>query len=309
MASHVIHHLLGDFLGTGDEEAVLDTARERSILTNADKALLGATAVAGYVIARMVFSAVGVMPIPGVSGALLVGGAGSTAIGLLTVAVVFVGVTLLARPIVKRVRTDAPVFCAAVALLALPTHGGDLRNVLLDAGGQGVFLTLAVELLLLTIVVAIAYVAAGVSRVSVPQLDAADTAGSPPVIEDGDLDTATDRLAAVAIQTIVTLGLLSLLGQSPVKGQALLGVALAGGLAGWMTYKARRVRGSAYYVAGTLLAGVVAFVWTRFAPDGTAIAEAKGALAGAARSLPLHYATAGVAGTLYGYWAGRSGTN
>ena len=309
MVSSVIDHLLGDFLGTASSEAVLDVAVERQDLTNADKALLGATALLGYVIARMVFSAVGVPVIPGITGSLLVGGAGSAVVGILTVGIVFVGLTLLARPIVKRIRTDAPVFCAALALLAVPTHGGDLRNVLLDAGGQGVFITLAVELLLLTVVIALAYVTAGFSRVSVPQLDPADAdAGTPPVIEDGDVDTAVDRLAAVGIQTVVTLGLLSLLGQSPVKGQALLGVALAGGLAGWMTYKARRVRGSAYYVVGTLLAGIIAFVYTRFAPDGTAIAEARGALAGAARSLPMHYATAGVAGTLYGYWAGRSGS-
>ena len=51
-----------------------------------------------------------------------------------------------------------------------------------------------------------------------------------------------------------------------------------------------------------MLCGLVAYGWTYLHPDGYAIGDVGGLLAGPARVLPLHYASAGVAGTLYGYW-------
>src|SRR5256885_12621050 len=47
------------------------------------------------------------------------------------------------------VRYDAPLFCGAVALSVLSFRGGTIRNVLLSATGRGVFLRLAVEVVLL----------------------------------------------------------------------------------------------------------------------------------------------------------------
>jgi hypothetical protein len=53
-----------------------------------------------------------------------------------------------------------------------------------------------------------------------------------------------------------------------------------------------------------MLAGVIAYLYTAmFNPAGHAVGEVRGLLAGAARPLPLHYASLGVAGTIFGYWS------
>ncbi|MGC4031780.1 MAG: hypothetical protein QM754_08620 [Tepidisphaeraceae bacterium] len=186
----------------------------------------------------------------------------------------------------------------------MPTHGGDFRQALIDATGPAIYLRMAVELLLLASAIAAAYLTLGIGRSSEPKLNPDDPANLP-APEEKSADTALDRLAAVGIQTIVVLALLSFFGKSPLKGQALCGLALASGLAGWITYKTRQVEGSVWSVAGTLLAGLIAYGYSFAQPDGFAIADVKHALSGAAYSLPLHYASAGVAGAIYGYWTAR----
>lgn len=294
MASSAFGNLFGEFLGQG----AFDAMTEPQPLINPQKVILAATAITAYVIARSVFGLFGLPSIPGISSLLLQDQpfyAPVVAIGVL------IGLTLLVRPFVGGIRHDAPLFCAAIGLLALPTHSGDARNALLDAGNAGVYVKMIIELAVLTVGLLTAYLALGrTTPPEIEQLDPVTVAAAEPQI-----DTAGDRLAAVGVQALVVIALLSLLGQSPSKGQALLAIAVSGGLAAWVSYKTRIVRGSVWYVAGTLLAGLIAYVWTGLHPDGLPLGDTRGYLAGAARSLPLHYATAGVAGTIYGYWAGR----
>ncbi|HEX8324452.1 MAG TPA: hypothetical protein VF595_11130 [Tepidisphaeraceae bacterium] len=267
-------------------------------LESIQKLLLASTAVGTYAVSRYVLGLLGLPAVPNVSALLL---QDQPLYGPLVVLMLTVVLTLLARPLVGQVRYDAPLFCAVVGLLALPVHGGDVRNALLNSGSPSVYLRMAVELLILGVAVFLGYFALYRGADVTTPADM-DTIPPAPV----DEDSATDRVAAVAVQTVVTLAILSILGQSPLKGQAMFGVALAGGLGAWLTYKTRIVRGSVWYVAGTLLAGLIAYAWTFFQPEGLPLGDTRGYLAGAARSLPIHYATAGVAGTIYGYWAGRS---
>lgn len=296
MASSLLGGLFGEFLGRGVAESSLPAGA----LSNSEKTILGATAIACYIVARSVFSLLGMPSLPGISSLLL---QDQAFYAPLVAVILLIGLTILARPFVGGIRHDAPLFCAAIGMLALPTHSGDSRNALLDAGSAGVYIKMIMEIALLALGVAISYVALG--RVEPPLVTGLDPAAPP--AEEPQIDTAGDRLAAIGVQALVVIALLSLLGQSPAKGQALLAVALSGGLGAWVCYKTRVVRGSVWYVAGTLLAGVVAYAWTCFHPEGLSLGDTRGYLAGAARSLPLHYATAGVAGTIYGYWAGRAG--
>lgn len=296
MASSQLTSLLGDFLGDGRTAGALAVPRQ---LGTAQKLLLTAVAIGAYVVSRYVLTVLGLPAVPQISSLLLLDQPVYAPLAVFSLMAIL---PLLARPLVGGVRYDAPLFCAALGLLALPTHGGDVRNALLDSGSPAVYLRMAVELIVLAVGVLLGYVA--LVRPAGP-LDVGEVDASASV--EHDIDTPADRLAAVGVQTLMTLALLSILGQSPAKGQAMLGLALASGLSAWITYKTRVVRGSVWYVAGTLLAGLIAYVWTYFTPNGLPLGDTRGYLAGAARSLPLHYATAGVAGTIYGYWAGRSG--
>ena len=297
MVSSFLGDLFGEFLGEG----AIDAAAGSQQLANSQKVTLGATAIASYAIARSVFGLLGLPSLPGISSLLL---QGQPFYAPLAAIIVLIGLTILARPFVGGIRHDAPLFCAVIGLLALPTHSGDNRNALLDAASAGVYVKMIVEIAMLAVGLTVAYIALGpATPLVVTELDPA----GPPPMEEPQIDTAGDRLAAIGVQTLVVIALLSLLGQSPLKGQAMIAVAVAGGLGAWVSYKTRVVRGSVWYVAGTLLAGVVAYAWTSFHPEGLPLGDTRGYLAGAARSLPLHYATAGVAGTIYGYWAGRSG--
>lgn len=296
MASALFDNLLGDFLGP----AAVEASGAGMPLSNPQKVVLAATAITSYVISRALFSLLGLPAIPKISTLLL---QDQPIYAPLIAMAVLVGLTLLAIPFVRGIRHDAPVFCAAIGLLALPTHSGDMRNALLDAGTASVYGKMIIELALLTVAIFAAYLVLG--KRTPPVVNELDPAAAA-AVEEPQIDTMADRLMVVGVQALVTIGLLALLGQSPVKGQAIIGVALAGGLASWLTYKSRVVRGSAWYVAGTLLAGAAAYAWTGLHPEGIELGDTRGYLAGAARSLPLHYATAGVAGTIYGYWAGRS---
>ncbi|MGN6505072.1 MAG: hypothetical protein ACTHM6_05855 [Tepidisphaeraceae bacterium] len=259
-----------------------------SVLGNGQQLLLWGLGLVAFVVLRWVFAALNIPALPHESSLLTVD---QPFYAIILAGLGLVVVAAAARPLVARVRSDAPLFAATLGLLAIPTRGGDIRNALLDASSAGVFLQMGFELLLLWCFVTIA------SYVSRPRL-----AGVAPA----ERDTVADRLTAIGAQGLATLVLLTLIGQSPLKGQAIVGVGVAGLLATLIVHQSYRVAGSICYVTGTMLAGLAAYLWCFFHPAGLALGDTSGLFAGAARSLPLHYATAGVAGTLYGYWIGGS---
>lgn len=286
MAGSAIRNMLGEILVGGVRDGLL---HDQPGFGTAEKLILTASAVAAYAVARVVLAVLGLPTVPGYSALLL----GQSWYAWPAFTVLLFVLTLLARPLV-RVRFDAPLFCAATGLLALPTHGGDVRNALLDAGSPSVYLKMAVEQVLLAGSLLAAY-AALYRPMTVSQ-----------VVVDEPEDLPSDRGWTVVTQGVITLTLLALLGLSPLKGQAILSAALAGGLGALITFRSQRVTGSVWYVAGLMASGVVAYLWTYVRPDGYQIGDVSGLLAGPARVLPLHYVTAGVAGTLYGYWVARA---
>jgi len=213
--------------------------------------------------------------------------------GLIGIGVIFLLVTAVTTLLVGRFRYEAGLFCAAFGLIAVPTRGGEITNALLSANGsRAVYWTLAIELVLLSTIVCAGYWLQG-------RFHRRPAAIAPNL----DPDTTRDRLTVVAVQAVTTLVLLLLVGQSPAKGQALIGVGVCAVLSALMTNQSYKVRGSQWYVLGTLLAGVIAYLYTFFSgAPGANIGDVRGLLAGGARSLPLHYASLGVAGAIYGYW-------
>ena len=284
MPANVLTDMLGEILVGGVSDGLL---RVPANLSTAQRVLLAATAVAAFALGGSALALVGLPAVPGISALLLA----QSWYAWPAATSVLVLLTLLARPIVGRVRFDAPVFCAACGLLVLPVRGGDARNALLDAGSAGVYVKMAVEQALLAGSLLLAY--AALYRRPVTAAEGAS----------GEIvDTANDRLWTIGMQAALMLALLGVLALSPLKGQVLLSAALAGGVAAAVTHKSYRVHGSIWYAAGTMLCGLIAYAWTYLHPDGVRLGDVAGLLAGPARVLPLHYATAGIAGTIYGCW-------
>lgn len=203
--------------------------------------------------------------------------------------------TLVASLAVGRIRFEAGLFCALIGLITLPAHGGDIRSAVLTHGA-GVYIQLAIESLLL-----------GISIIGTcVMLDRMRTSRllTPPAVStDADPDTMSDRITAVIVQALVTIALLTILCQSPAKGQTLATACIASMLAAMLVHQIYVVRGSVWYLAGTMLASVIAYLYTGLmSPAGAEIGATSGFLAGAARPLPLHYATLGCAGAIFGYW-------
>jgi len=258
--------------------------------TTAEKLLFGIGAVLCYGIWHALTTWLGLPAYARVSGSLMT----QPVIGWVLVIVGIPVISVLISLLVGRVRCEAGLFCCAIGLITLPSHGGDIRNVLLDTGSAAIYTSLAIE----SAVLGVVWI--GTSWI-VDRLAGSGIVAEP--VPTDDPDTLGDCLTAVALQALATLVLLMLLCQSPLKGQTLASVCLASLIASTFIHQSYVVRGSVWYIAGTMLAGVIAYLYTgMFNPAGYLIGDVRGLLAGAARPLPLHYATMGVAGAIFGYW-------
>lgn len=217
----------------------------------------------------------------------------SYAIGLVVIGIPLLSV--LSSLAVGRVRFEAGLFCALIGLVVLPARGGDIRNTLLEAGSGAVFIRLAIEsAALLGAIVATYFILLRLepTRLLAPREPQTDK----------DPDTLGDRVTAVIAQAVCTLIIAMLLGQSPAKGQALATACVAGLLSSMMIHQTYAVRGSIWYVSGTMLGGIAAYLYCAYNPVGAQIGAVRGFASGAAQSLPLHYASLGAAGAIFGYW-------
>ena len=257
-------------------------------LGTAEKMTLVVAAVACFAVWKFVLAAAGLPSEIHISTLLLHQGVA----GVIAVAVLMPVLTIVMTALLGRLRPEAGIFCVVLGLIALPTRGGDIRNALLNAGSYSIYLTMAIEQTVLWVIVGASLLLA--ERLG-PTLGAKFT-------ETEAGETNNDRLTVVFSQAAAVLILMVFVGQSPVKGQAMIGLALASFGATLAIHQSYRVAGAIWFVTGTMLAGFVAYVWGRFFVSGTDIGDVHGLLAGPARSLPLHYATTGVAGTIYGYW-------
>lgn len=214
------------------------------------------------------------------------------------IALVVIGIPLLSvlgSIAVGRIRFEAGLFCALIGLVVLPARGGDIRNTLLDAGSGAVYLRLAIETAILLAAIVASYVI-------LLRLESTKLLAFREPQTDKDPDTTGDRVTALIAQAVCTLIIAMLLGQSPAKGQAMATACIAGMLSSMMIHQTYAVRGSIWYVAGTMLAGIAAYLYCAYNPVGAEIGAVRGFAAGAAQSLPLHYASLGAAGAIFGYW-------
>lgn len=271
----------------------MSATRAYEHLTNLDKILLTLASIGAYglwyIIAQLVQ-----MPVKPHEWASII--SGGPWIGIPALALGMVMIAFLATLLMGRIRFEAGLFCCAIGLVVIPARGGTIQDALLNAGTSSLYISLAIETAIVGAIIVGTYLLIQIAKPGfvLPPLRSSDE----------DPDTTSDRVTVVIAQAVCTLVMLMILCQSSDKGQTLAGVCLGAMLSAMFMHQTYVVRGAIWYIAGTMLAGAVAYVFTGlFSPSGFEIGEVRGLLAGAARPLPLHYASLGVAGTIFGYWS------
>ena len=195
----------------------------------------------------------------------------------------------------------AGVFTAAVGLATLSARCGPLHYVLFDALThnrlQSVFLRLALEHFIVMIPIALLWLYFWERFADL----------RPKPTEDADAkprsDTAGDA-SAVAVQVVVMLVLVALLVATDAKKQTLIGVFVAGAISAAIAESVSPTRNAPrWYWLGSLVVGLVGYLIANTHPDVWITGFADGGLANLAHAMPLDLASAGIAGTLLGYWA------
>src|SRR5688572_18565096 len=112
-----------------------------------DRTLLTIGALAAYGIFAGVAELFAIPRVEGFQGSLLAQPA--SVLALLVAGVVLIACVTLISPFAGIVRFEAGLYCAAIGMIALSIRGGPMRYVLMASPGDGIFLKLIVELLVL----------------------------------------------------------------------------------------------------------------------------------------------------------------
>lgn len=229
----------------------------------------------------------------------------SPAMDLLLTGIILCAATAIGTAVAGSIRFDAGLFAGAIGLAALSSRGGPMRYVAQAAPGPGVFLGMAVELLVLGGLLGLAWF--GLWLLYRRGRLAGDA------LRDGLADqphAPGERLFALLVQAGVMAALVLLLVRTDEKKQVLAALGIASFCATLVAYAVSPVRPSVSYWAGPIVVGMLGYVAAYFAWDATPPVMWKngaggGALAALARPLPLDYASLGTAGAIAGYWTSR----
>ena len=217
---------------------------------------------------------------------------------LIMCAVVLVICVLLTSFFAGVVHYDAGLFCACVGMVSLSVHGGPMRNVLMEAPGNGIFPKLMLELTLLFVFVVIGWMVLGRLR------DFGLLREELKLEEDPDAPPYQGAMALAA--TVVIMGVLMLLlAQTDKKAQAIWSVAISACLASLGAHSLFPARPSVWFWTAPLIVGLIGYVLAWMGGNNLPGGAVGGIAPALARPLPLDYASVGVAGAIYGYWWSR----
>jgi len=270
-----------------------------SMLTRRQKWMLIGAAIACCGLIWLLSTALTVPEYPGYSMSILQQPSPVAAIILMLVG--FSICVVLGGVIARSVRFDAGLWCAAAAMVALSARGGPMRYVLMSASSRGIYLKLALEILLL----ACFFELAGMIQRSLVTLGVLRQEKA----FDG-VDPSTEPLQRKILATLCGLAIAALIilifCQSDRKLQVTLVTWLASLAGASVAYHLVPAAPARWFWSIPLLCGLVGYVGTYFGdPTGWIIGEPRGFFAALARPLPLDYAGAGGVGALTGYWLGR----
>ena len=227
------------------------------------------------------------------------------AIDLLLTGVVLCAATAVGTAVAGSIRFDAGLFAGAIGLAALSSRGGPMRVVTQAAAGRGVFLAMAVELLVLGALLGLAWF--GLWLLYRRGRLVGDA------LRDGLQDqphAPGERLVALLVQVVTMAVLVLLLARTDEKKQVLAAVAVASFAATLVAYAVSPVRPSVWYWAGPVVVGVAGYVAAYGAWNSIPSVSLKSGVGGPflaplSRPLPLDYASLGTVGAIFGYWTSR----
>jgi hypothetical protein len=269
------------------------------MLRRRDKSLLVIASLVCLLLTWWLARLLHVPTFPGMSGALL---AQPRAIIAIIAVALCVGVgVVIASIICATVRHDAGLLCAAVGLAAISFRAGPMSRALLSATGPGIYLSLATELVVLFVILALG------------KLLQSSLMSTGLVKPEGAYDRLPERdtspgegVAAMALGTAIMSLVCLILIQSDNKAQAIISVGVGAILASSFARRFVPAGPVVWFVAIPLITGLIGHIGTYILdPGGWTIGVTRGLLAPLARPLPLDYASVGTACAIYGYWMGR----
>jgi hypothetical protein len=283
---------------TGD--IVSEQIPNDSTFTRGQRTRLTLIAVAAYGLGALARDGLSVFADVGHGASLLADPASALAMTKAVVVILLVGV--LGTIAGRTVRPDVGLFAAAISLLALRRVGGPTREVYLVAPTSGTLWLLAIESVLLAGALFAVFFFARRLVASGFVLD--DAAADHIHVEQ---EPVGQRWLAFATQGLVVLVLMSVLCRTDERMQVAGTLAISASLASLCTVRFIPATPSVYFWLAPLGLSVLGYIAT--AVSGTAnlsIGEPAGFFKSVAMALPLDFASAGVAGSLYGYWVGRT---
>jgi hypothetical protein len=200
-------------------------------------------------------------------------------------------------------RSDAPVFCCALACGVISWRGGTMQATLFAAGGPNVFFSLAFETVLLFAMLT----ACWQLLVEARERTGAASATEATVEEAAQESTLDEKLLATFTQAAAMMALMILLCRDDEKKQVLASVGISSAVGAAVAMQFMNVRSSFWLWIGPLAVALFGYVFTAFHADGWQIGVLHGPLAALARPLPLDYLCMGPAGAIFGYWLSSTG--
>lgn len=233
----------------------------------------------------------------GYAGSVLQQHGALVAIGLIWV--VMIGGAVLASVVTQRLYYDAGLFCAGISVVALSVRFGPTRYALMSSNGPGIYLTMAGEVVLLFLGMAIAWLILSMGSRSglLPHEQPLDP-------HEPDV-TFDQKLIALAAQVVLTMLGMLLLCQSDAKPQVLASLGITCFFASIGAHHFIATHPSIWYWLGPMIVGAVGYTMQYFNPGEWMIGDFKGFFAPLARPLPLDYAGMGTAASLLGYWTSK----
>jgi hypothetical protein len=262
-----------------------------------ERALLAIGAIASYLIFSTIGRFFAIPALPHYEASLLT--QPSPIMAILIAGITLVACVLLCTLLTGRIHFEAGLFCAAIGMMALSTRGGPMRYVLMYAPGDGIFLRLAFETVLLFAIIAIGWYVLLILR------DNNLLHGEPLRDDDPDALPMTG-LMALGAQVIAMIFLMMLLAQSDKKSQVCWSVFLSALLATLLAHSLFPARPSIWFWSGPFMVAMIGYIIAWFGPGPLVGGQVGGFLPQLGRPLPLDYAALGTAGAILGYWTSRS---
>lgn len=261
-----------------------------------DRTLLTVGSVVSYWIFAAVAALFSIPRYPKFQGSLML--QPSAIVALVMAVVILVACVAITSMFAGLVHYEGGMFCAAIGLLALSIHGGPMRYVLMSSPGDGVFLKLFFELLVLFAAVWIGWVTLAMLRERRLLME------EPHGEADPDALPAQGAMAQVA-QVILMIFMMILFAQTDQKAQVVWAVGISAMLAALAAHSLFPARPSAWFWTTPFIVGLIGYVLAYTGGNHLPGGAVGGMLPALARPLPLDYASIGVAGSLLGYWTSR----